>query len=137
MNEEKIIYPMSERYHDAFVAAGLDLDYQVHPGVHGIADFRDEIDAMLSWRLFEPVRAQPRAWENITVATAGHLWGVRYRFARPPDQIVRFARDGDRLSVSAAGSDVLLTVGRGCTVRTSTPARLRLFGASRGCSRRG
>jgi S-formylglutathione hydrolase FrmB len=126
--EEKIIFPMSENYHAAFVAAGVDLEYQVHPGVHGIADFLDEIDAMLQWGLFEPVPPRPRSWENSTVATAGHLWDIDYRFVRPPNQVVRFERSGDILTISAAGSDVTITTDGGCAIRTTTPSRLRVPG---------
>ena len=62
--EEKILFPMSENYRAAFVAAGVDLEYQVHRGVHGIPDFLDEINAALAWGLFRPVPTEPRSWEN-------------------------------------------------------------------------
>jgi S-formylglutathione hydrolase FrmB len=124
--EEHIIFPMSESYHDALVAAGVDVEYQVHPGVHGIPDFLDEIHAMLAWGLFAPVPEAPPAWENHTVATSGRLWDVGYRFSEPPDQVVTFGRTGTTLSISDAGSDVTISTGNGCVIHTSTPAALDL-----------
>lgn len=129
ITEEKIIYPMSENYYPALVAAGVDVTYQVHLGVHGIADFLDEIDAMLEWGLFEPVPTEPPVWENDTVATSGQLWDFNYRFAQPPNQIVTFRRSGSSLSISDAGSDVTITLGSGCALHTSTPATLDLPGS--------
>ena len=60
IEEEQIIYPMSESYYAALAAAGIDVTYQVHPGSHDIPDFLNEIKAMLRWGLFKPVvtRAQ-------------------------------------------------------------------------------
>lgn len=124
--EGDIIYPMSERYHAALVAAGVDVTYQVHAGGHDIPDFAGEIRAMLAWGLFEPVPADPASWADETVATSGQLWDVDYRFARPPDQVVTFRQSGTSLSVSAAGSAVVVTTGSGCTIRTATPATLHL-----------
>ena len=126
ITEENIIYPMSESYHPALVAAGVDVIYQVHAGAHDVPDFLDEINAMLEWGLFEPVPTEPPAWENDTVATSGQLWDFNYRFAQPPNQIVTFERSGNSLSISDAGSDVTITMGTGCAIHTSTPATLQL-----------
>jgi hypothetical protein len=124
--EEQIIYPMSELFHQALVAAGIDVTYQVHPGAHDIPDFLNEINAMLSWGLFKPVPNEPSAWQNSTVATNGQLWDFDYRFAQPPSQIVTFTRSGNDLSISAAGSAVTITTRDGCTVQTPTPATLHV-----------
>ena len=59
IEEEEIIYPMSESYYAALVAAGIDVTYQVHPGGHDIPDFLNEIKAMLRWGLFKPVVKEP------------------------------------------------------------------------------
>jgi hypothetical protein len=81
---------------------------------------------MISWGLFKPVVNQSRSWDNQTVATRGQLWDFSYRFARSPTQIVTFRQSGMALSISAAGSAVTITTGPGCTIRTSTPAVIRL-----------
>ena len=89
---------MSERYHQALVAAGIDVTYQVHPGAHDIPDFLDEINAMLKWGLFKPVVTEPAVLGRTqTVATSGQLWDFNYRFANPPTQIVTFRQSGTTL----------------------------------------
>lgn len=126
IGSEKIIYPMSERYHKAAVAAGMRITYQAHPGTHSVPDFEDEVAAMLEWGLFKPVVDNPSSWTNRTVATRGQLWDLNYRFTRPPTRVVQFKQSGRRLSISAAGSPVTITTADGCAIRTATPARLRL-----------
>jgi hypothetical protein len=124
--ERLVIYPMSQRYHSALGAAGVDVTYQVHPGGHLIPDFMNEIKAMLAWGLFKPVVTHPGAWVNDTVATSGQLWDIGYLFAQPPSEVVQFRRSGSSLSVSAAGSAVTLTTSGGCMIHTGTPATLQL-----------
>lgn len=60
IEEEEIIYPMSQSYYAALAAAAIDVTYQVHPGGHDIPDFRNEINAMLRWGLFKPVVNEPK-----------------------------------------------------------------------------
>lgn len=117
-----VIYPMNQRYAKALVAEGDDVTYQPHAGGHDIPDFLQEVKALVSWGLFKPVVTHPKSWVNDTVATHGQLWDVRYRFAKPPTKVVRFRRDGDRLSISDAGASVTLTAVGGCPIHTRTPA---------------
>jgi S-formylglutathione hydrolase FrmB len=124
--ESKVIYPMNERYHEALVAAGVDVTYQVHPGNHDIPDFLNEIKAMLRWGLFRPVVTEPESWNSRTVASRGQLWDFNYRFANPPSQIVTFRQSGTTLSISAAGSAVTITTDKGCVVYSPTPATIHL-----------
>jgi S-formylglutathione hydrolase FrmB len=128
LEEEQIIYPMSQNYYAALAAAGVDVTYQVHPGGHDIPDFLNEIKAMLRWGLFNPVPNAPRSWDNQTVARRGELWDISYRFENPPTQIVTFSQAGTVLSISAAGSDVTITTDTGCTIHASTPTTIDLSG---------
>ncbi|HEY1829642.1 MAG TPA: alpha/beta hydrolase-fold protein [Acidimicrobiales bacterium] len=123
--EAPIIYPMNEIYHAALTAAGVDVTYQVHPGGHDLPDFDNEFDALLAWGLFKPLLADPASWVNDTVATSGQIWGIGYRFAQPPSQVVRIQQSGSTLSISAAGSAVTVTTGS-CTIATPTPATIDL-----------
>ena len=123
---ERIIYPMSELYHKASVAAGLHITYQVHPGAHDDPDFLNEIRAMLKWGLFKPVETDPTSWTNMTVARSGELWDFNYRFTKPPVRVVQFKQSGTTLSISGAGSTVTLTTTDGCAIETSTPATVHL-----------
>jgi S-formylglutathione hydrolase FrmB len=123
--EGRIIYPMSEALHRALIAAGVDVTYQVHSGGHLVPDFRGELEALLAWGLFKPVMTHPTSWTNDTVASSGQLWSASYRFARPPDHVVRFRQSGNSLSISAAGSPVTVTDGH-CTVHTETPVEIHV-----------
>ena len=127
IEEEEIIYPMSESYYAALAAAGIDITYQVHPGSHDIPDFLNEIRATLRWGLFKPIVEESKSWDNRTVATRGQLWDLSYQFAIPPTQIVTFRKSGTMLSISAAGSAVTITTGAGCTIHAYTPATIHLF----------
>jgi len=120
--EKEIIYPMSQLYHDALLDAGVNVTYEVQAGGHDDPHFRQELEAMLAWGLFKPVVTDPKNWVNETVATSGQLWDIGYRFVQPPDQVVHFQRSAASLSISAAGSDVVLTTSGGCVIDTSTPA---------------
>ena len=127
--EEKIIYPMSENYHAALVAAGVRRRVSGpsrsprHPRLPG----RDRRDAPLG-----PLRAgaarnlargrtapSPPRDASGTSTTDSHA-----RRPRSCDS----QRSGDRLSISAAGSDVTITTETGCTIHTATPAWLRIRG---------
>ena len=126
VTEGQIIYPMSQLYHQALVAAGVDVTYQVQPGGHDDPHFRQELKAMLAWGLFKPVVSDPTAWVNDTVATTGQLWDIGYRFAQPPIQVVQFRRSDRSLAISAAGSAVALTTSGGCVIHAATPATVRV-----------
>jgi S-formylglutathione hydrolase FrmB len=124
--ESQIIYPMNQRFHEALTTAGVDVTYEEHPGGHDAENFSSEIEAMFAWGLFKPALSHPRSWVNHTVATSGQLWQVGYRFTKPPDRVVRFGRSGNKLSVSAAGSAVIITTGSGCVIRAATPATVHI-----------
>jgi len=126
ITEEHIIYPMNTSYHQALMAAGIGVTYQVHSGTHSPPDFLNEIKAMLKWGLFKPVVTEPVSWDNQTVATRGQLWDFNYRFANPPTRIVKFHQSGTTLSISAAGSSVTITTATGCAIHTPTPATVHL-----------
>jgi hypothetical protein len=121
-----VIRPMSDSYATALRAAGVKLTYDAHPGNHDWDNFRAELQAAVSWGLFEPVVERPSEWVNDTVATHGTLWDVGYRFDAPPDRVVRFRRSGETLEIGAAGSPVTITTAGGCVLHLATPATFDL-----------
>jgi hypothetical protein len=125
-SEAAIIRPASDNYAAALTAAGIDLTYEPHEGIHDFANFRRQLRDAFAWGVFEPVDEHPTSWVNDTVATRGKLWEFAYRFDTPPDRIVRFRRSGDLLTVSAAGSAVTVTTDDGCVFHVSTPATIEL-----------
>jgi S-formylglutathione hydrolase FrmB len=131
--EGGIIHPMSVLYHQALLDAGVHVSWEVQNGGHDDPHFRQELRALLAWGLFKPVVTDPSSWTNDTVATDGQLWDIRYRFAHPPNAVVRFRREGTMLSISAAGSAATITTANGCTVETTTPAVITV--PARNCAR--
>lgn len=131
--EGAIIYPMNQQYAPALVAAGVNVTYQPHAGGHDIPDFLAEVRALVRWGVFKPVVTHPKSWVNHTVATHGQLWDVGYRFDQPPTKVVSFQRSGTRLTISAAGAGVTLTLPGGCRIHTRTPATVKV--PSRSCRR--
>ncbi len=89
---------------DSFVraadAAGVDVEYAPHAGIHDWPYWRNDLRAAIARDLFAPVPARPARWTNTTVAQHGELFGVGYAFATPPDDLVHFARDGQGLTVT-------------------------------------
>ncbi len=134
VEEGAVIRPMSDAYVATLRAAGLHVTYQRHDGCHCWPDFQEELRKIVAWGPFKPVVKHPGSWINDTVATHGHLWGIRYRFHAPPDVVVRFTRTPRRLQVGAADTRVRITTRRGCILRLATPADVRL--PLKRCSRR-
>jgi hypothetical protein len=131
--EGAVIRPASDNYNRALATAGVDFTYRTHSGIHDWANFRPELQAAIAWDLFKPVAERPASWVDDTVATHGPLWDISFRFDSPPDRVVRFRRNGSRLSVSAAGSAVTITTSRGCVFQVPTPTSIEV--PARACVR--
>ncbi len=120
------------RQADDFVAAanraGDPVTYNEHQGIHAWRYWREDLGAALPWGLFAKPPAAHDRWTYRTVATSGQMWGLRFRFARPPDRLERFTRRGDELVGKGSGR---VSIRRGgCAVRTPLPFELAL---PRGC----
>jgi hypothetical protein len=124
--EAGVIRPMSDAYDSALTAGGINVAYQTHTGCHCWPDFQAELRSVIAWRPFKPVITDPVNWTNQTVATHGQLWDIGYRFTAHPNAVVRFARTGSRLAISAAGTTVTLMTGGGCTLHVATPATVQV-----------
>lgn len=117
---------------DAFAAAaraaGVPLTYAPHAGVHDWPYWRSDLRAAIAHGLFVPVPERPRRWANTTVARSGDLFGVRYAFAAPPEDLVRFERDGDVLRVTGPDARVTITTPGGCAAGGRLPLKVDLGG---------
>lgn len=110
--ERVAIRPQNDDFAQAATEAGLDLTYEPGPGNHNWPRTRERFARAIDWGLFKPVVARPRRWTYDTVQRRGNAWGFRYRFARPPQSVVRLSRS--RLRLRGSG-------GRG-RVRIVTPS---------------
>lgn len=85
-------------------SAGAQVHYEPVAGIHDWPYWRDALASAIRWGLFGAVPERPATWTYDTVAQTGRAWDVRFTFARPPAQVVRLQRDGDRLSISGGGA---------------------------------
>ena len=101
-------------------AAGVDTTYRPLAGVHDWPYWRRHLRDAIAWGLFRPVPEEPEQWSYETVAQSGDAWGLRYRFAAPPTQVVTLERRGRRLSGSGTGA-VRIQNGAACGFTAKLP----------------
>jgi S-formylglutathione hydrolase FrmB len=108
--------------------AGADVTEVTTCGVHTFGVWDRAFAAARAWGFFKPVPERPRKWTYRTIATAGEMWGLRFRFAEPPSAVAVFKRSGRKLIATGRGS-VRIRGPRGCSLRAELPFKLRLPGA--------
>jgi S-formylglutathione hydrolase FrmB len=106
-------------------AAGADVTAVTTCGVHTFGVWDRAFAAARAWGFFKPVPELPRSWVYRTVATAGEMWGLRFRFAKPPSVVARFKRSGRTLAATGKGS-VRIRGGPGCRLSAKLPFERRL-----------
>ncbi|WP_372788002.1 alpha/beta hydrolase [Paraconexibacter sp.] len=102
-------------------ATGADVHYEPVAGIHDWPYWRDALRSAISWGLFEEVPEAPSRWAARTVQQTGRLWDTRFVFARPPEELVTFSRDGDRLRIGGTGR-VHLAIKGGRRMDVTAPA---------------
>ena len=106
-------------------AAGADVTEVTTCGIHTGGVWNRAFLAAQDWGFFGPVRERPRSWTYHTVATAGEMWGLRFRFAAPPLEVAEFKRLGRTLSATGTG-EVRIRGRRGCRFTSALPFDWRL-----------
>jgi S-formylglutathione hydrolase FrmB len=106
-------------------ASGVDVTYLEHDGIHDWPYAREDLRAAIDGGLFEPVPDSPSSWTYRTVSQTGEAWGLRFSFARPPDEVVTLRRDGDQLSGEGSGTVTITTPGD-CDLTAELPFQAAL-----------
>ncbi len=122
---EAELHDQANQFVQAARDAGVPVTYVQHQGIHDWRYWRDDLRRAASWGLFEPPPAPAHRWSYGTVATAGRMWGLRFRFRQPPEAFERFRRLGRRLSASGSG-EVAIRTPAGCLLRLTLPFHVRL-----------
>jgi S-formylglutathione hydrolase FrmB len=112
-------------------AVGADVTAVTTCGVHTFGVWDRAFAAARAWGFFRPVPERPRSWVYRTVATAGEMWGLSFRFAKPRSVVAKFRRSGRTLAATGRGR-VRIDGGRGCRFGAKLPFERRL---SRTCLR--
>lgn len=101
-------------------SAGAEVTDQQTCGVHTFGPWDRAFVEARRWGFFAPVPEHPGSWTHRTIATAGEVWGLRYRFAAPPATVVELRRRGDQLSITGTGR-ITLTGPAGCALDLRLP----------------
>jgi S-formylglutathione hydrolase FrmB len=101
-------------------AAGGDVTAVTTCGVHTFGVWDRAFAAARAWGFFKPVPERPRSWVYRTVATAGEMWGLRFRFAKPPSVVAKFRRSTRTLAATGQGR-VRIRGRRGCRFSAKLP----------------
>jgi S-formylglutathione hydrolase FrmB len=129
---EIVLHAQQAPFARAVRAAGADVTAVTTCGVHTFGVWDRAFAAARAWGVFKPVPDHPRSWVYRTVATAGEMWGLRFRFARPPSAVAKFKRSGRTLAATGRGR-VEIRGGRGCRFSATLPFK-RLIAPSCGRS---
>jgi S-formylglutathione hydrolase FrmB len=105
--------------------AGADVTEVTTCGVHTFGVWDRAFAAARVWGFFKSVPERPRRWTYRTIATAGEMWGLRFRFAEPPSAVAVFKRSDRQLIATGRGS-VRIRGGPGCVLRGKPPFKRRL-----------
>ena len=117
---ESAIHAQQGPFAEAARAAGADVTSVERCGVHTFGVWDRAFPEALAWGLFKPVETTPRNWTYRTIATAGEMWGLRFRFSAPPSVIAGFERSGRMLTGTGSG-EVRIRGGRGCRFTDQLP----------------
>jgi len=110
----------NEEFAAALREAGVELDYRPGLGVHDWPYWRRYLKQAIEWGLFrDDVVQSPSRWTYSTIATSGRMWGLRLKFAAPPEEVARFERDGAVLRGEGAGTVTLAR--QGCSFTADLP----------------
>jgi S-formylglutathione hydrolase FrmB len=122
---EAYLFAQNEEFAAALRDAGVDVDYRSHEGVHDWPYWREDIAEAKGIGLFRAVPSRPSKWTYATVARRGAAWGFRYKFAKPPTEVIELERRGRALLGRGSGR-VVLRRGSRCTMRAALPFRRSL-----------
>jgi S-formylglutathione hydrolase FrmB len=122
---ESALHSQQAPFAAAARAAGADVTAKTTCGVHTFGVWDRAFAAARAWGFFKPVPERPRSWVYRTVATTGEMWGLRFRFAKPPSVVVKFNRSGRTLAAAGRGR-VRIGGRRGCRFSAKLPFERRL-----------
>lgn len=124
---EVVVRPQNDRFAEAARRSGADVTYTPHHGLHEWGYWRRDLRAAIDWGLFRPLPERPERWRYRTVARQGEMWGLRFEFAEPPNDLATFTRSGATLNGDGGGSVTIVDEG-GCTFTEELPFTRELAG---------
>lgn len=107
--------PQSEELVAAAEESGVDVTYEPLNGIHDWPEWRRALRNAIAWGFFKDGPDTSTSWDYLTAMPKTRTWGFRFKFAEPPEELIRFERRGRRLIGQGSGS-----------VRVRTPAGRRM-----------
>ena len=96
--------------------AGAPVTYDPHQGIHDWPYWRRDLANAIDWGFFKRPPTPRRDWRYETVAKVGTAWGLRFRFATPPEQLSTLVRKRRLLRAYGEGQ-LSVRTRAGCRVR--------------------
>lgn len=112
--------PQSEDFVAAARASRADVTYRPRRGVHDWPYWRAHLRDAIEWGFFAPAAERPSEWTYRTVAGTGDMWGLRFRFQSPPEEVETFTLKDGRLTGAGTGT-VSIRTPAGCELTASLP----------------
>jgi S-formylglutathione hydrolase FrmB len=106
---EAELHQQADDFVGAARAAGVDVTYQPRDGIHDWPYWRQHLAAALQWGFFKPVPNAATGWSERTASQTGTAWGFRWRFAKPPTELITFTRDGRTIAATGSGTVTMRT----------------------------
>lgn len=119
---EAALRPASDQFVAAARASGAEVTYRPHHGIHDWPYWRADLADAVRWNLFKWVPEAPGRWTYRTVAQAGEMWGLAYRFERPPEAVASFSFEDGTLAADGTGT-VTIETQDGCRFSAALPFR--------------
>jgi S-formylglutathione hydrolase FrmB len=124
---ETELYVQNADLYRAARDAGAQASFHPHQGVHDWPYWVTDIRDAMQRGFFQKVDNRPGDWVYRTITTKGTAWDLRYRFDKPPAEIVRLVRSGDRLTATGDGSPrMAFRSDGGCRFSATVPFERRV-----------
>jgi S-formylglutathione hydrolase FrmB len=107
--------PQSDALAAAAEESGVDVTYEPLDGIHDWPEWRRALKNAIAWGFFKPVPDASASWDYVTAMPKTRAWGFRFKFAKPPEELIRFERRGRKLTGRGSGA-----------VRVRTPSGRRM-----------
>ncbi len=124
---EAFLRDQNAEFAAALRRVGASVKYTEHLGNHSFPYWREDLRNLIKDGLFGAVQSTPPKWSYSTVAQESEAWGLRFAFARPPETVVTFRREGAELVAAGAGR-VTVRDTRECQFTAELPFRRLLSG---------
>lgn len=96
--------PQSDELVAAAEESGVDVTYAPLNGIHDWPEWRRALRNAIAWGFFKPVPETSTSWKYRTAMPKTRVWGFRFKFGKPPEELIHFERRGRKLIGRGSGA---------------------------------